>query len=68
MERTAKPIKQEFETYRFSNPKFAATSFEGRVMLDFDTKPVDLARLLGKISACLSRKSPAVAAGEPVER
>lgn len=35
---------------------------------DFDTKPVDLARLLGKISACLSGKSPAVAAGEPVER
>jgi CheY-like chemotaxis protein len=35
---------------------------------DFDTKPVDLARLLGKISACLSGKSPAVGAGGPVER
>jgi len=33
---------------------------------DFDTKPVDLARLLGKISACLPGKSPAAAAGNPV--
>jgi CheY-like chemotaxis protein len=33
---------------------------------DFDTKPVDLARLLGKIDACLSGKSPATAAGRPV--
>jgi len=36
----SKPVEQEFETYRFSNPKFAATSFEGRVMLDFDAKLV----------------------------
>jgi hypothetical protein len=41
MERTAKPIEQEFETYRFSSPKFATTSFEGRVMLDFDAKLVN---------------------------
>lgn len=34
--------------------------------IDFDTKPVDLARLLGKISACLSGKSPAAAAGSSV--
>jgi hypothetical protein len=40
MERTAKPITDEFETYRFSSPKFAATSFEGRVMLDFEAKLV----------------------------
>ena len=40
IERTAKPIEQEFETYRFSNTKYAATSFEGRVMLDFDAKLV----------------------------
>jgi murein tripeptide amidase MpaA len=40
MERIAKPVEQEFETYRFSSPKFAATSFEGRVMLDFDAKLV----------------------------
>jgi CheY-like chemotaxis protein len=32
---------------------------------DFDTKPVDLARLLGKISACLPGKSPVVTAGDP---
>ncbi len=40
MERTGKPIEQEFETYRFSKVKYAATSFEGRVMLDFDAKLV----------------------------
>ena len=40
MERISKPVEQEFETYRFTNPKFAATSFEGRVMLDFDARPV----------------------------
>ena len=40
VERMTKPVEQEFETYRFSNTKFAATSFEGRVMLDFDAKPV----------------------------
>jgi len=40
MERTNKPIEQEFETYRFSGTKFATTSFEGRVMLDFDARPV----------------------------
>jgi len=33
---------------------------------DFDTKPVDLARLLGKISACLPAKSRAPVAGDPV--
>ncbi len=32
---------------------------------DFDTKPVDLARLLAKISACLPEKSPALTAAEP---
>lgn len=40
MERTPKPLHQEFETYRFSNIKFNPTSFEGRVMLNFDTKLV----------------------------
>jgi hypothetical protein len=40
MERTPKTLKQEFETYRFSNIKFNPTSFEGRVMLNFDTKLV----------------------------
>jgi two-component system, cell cycle response regulator DivK len=33
---------------------------------DFDTKPVDLARLLGKISTCLPAKSRAPVAGDPV--
>jgi hypothetical protein len=40
MERTSKPMEQEFETYRFSGTKYATTSFEGRVMLDFDVKLV----------------------------
>ncbi len=36
MERIAKPIAQEFETYRFSGAKFNPTSFEGRVMVSFE--------------------------------
>jgi murein tripeptide amidase MpaA len=40
MERTPKKLEQEFETYRFANIKFNPTSFEGRVMLNFDTKLV----------------------------
>jgi hypothetical protein len=40
MSRLNKPVTEEFETYRFTNPKFAATSFEGRVMLDFDARLV----------------------------
>ena len=36
MERTAKPLEQEFETYRFSGVKFAAAPNEGRVMMNFD--------------------------------
>ncbi len=39
-ERIAKPVTDEFETYRFSSPKFGTTSFEGRVMLDFEAKLV----------------------------
>jgi hypothetical protein len=40
MERTAKPIEQEFETYRFTGRKFAGSPFEGHVMVDFEVKPV----------------------------
>ena len=36
VERTAKPIEQEFETYRLSGIKFATGSLDGRVMVDFD--------------------------------
>ncbi len=36
----ARPVEGEFETYRFTNPKFESTSFEGRVMLNFDAKLV----------------------------
>ena len=38
MERTAKPIEAEFETYRFSNMKFATTPFEGHINVGFDAK------------------------------
>lgn len=40
MERTARPIEQEFETYRFSGTRFAGVPFEGRVMVDCEVKPV----------------------------
>jgi hypothetical protein len=40
MQRTAKPIEQEFETYRFTGTKLAGSPFEGRVMVDFEVKPV----------------------------
>ena len=40
MEKIATPLTQDFETYRFSNVKYAASQFEGRVMVDFDAKLV----------------------------
>jgi len=40
MQKTTKPLEQEFETYRFSNTKYSTTSFEGRVMLNFDVRLV----------------------------
>jgi CheY-like chemotaxis protein len=35
---------------------------------DFDTKPVDLERLLGKINACLRAKGSAAAIGKSARR
>jgi hypothetical protein len=40
MERTAKPVEREFESYRFTGTKFAGSPFEGHVMVDFEAKPV----------------------------
>lgn len=40
VETISKPIAQEFETYRFSNVQFANNQFEGRVMVNFDVRPV----------------------------
>ncbi len=40
IEKTTRPIEQDFETYRFSNVKFATAANEGRVMLNFDSKLV----------------------------
>lgn len=40
MERTTKPVEQEFETYRFSGTKFTTQSFEGRVMVNLDSRVV----------------------------
>ena len=40
MERTAKPVEQKFETYRFSEIKFAARQDESRVPVDFKIRPV----------------------------
>ena len=36
MERTAKPLEQEFETYRFAGTKFAGSAVEGHVAVDFE--------------------------------
>jgi murein tripeptide amidase MpaA len=40
IERTTRALDQAFETYRFSNTKFATSSNEGHVMLNFDTRMV----------------------------
>jgi hypothetical protein len=40
MQKTASAIEQEFETYRFSNIKFAGSSNEGHVAVSFDARPV----------------------------
>jgi hypothetical protein len=40
MEKTSKPLEQEFESYRFANIKFAANSNEGHVAVSFDASPV----------------------------
>jgi murein tripeptide amidase MpaA len=40
MERTAKPIENELETYRFSNIKFGNSSNEGHVSVNFDSRAV----------------------------
>jgi hypothetical protein len=40
MEKTVQPLEREFETYRFDNIKFAASSNEGHVAVSFDARPV----------------------------
>ncbi len=40
MERTAKPIEQVFETYRFSGTRSRGEAMEGHVMLTLDPKLV----------------------------
>jgi hypothetical protein len=40
MERTTKPVEQEFETYRFTATKFAQSSVEGHVAVDFEPRLV----------------------------
>jgi len=40
MERTSKPIDADFETYRFANIKFASSSNEGHVAVNFEARPV----------------------------
>ncbi len=40
MEKISKPQEQEFETYRFSNIKFAGASNEGHVAVTYDARPV----------------------------
>jgi len=40
MERTTKPIEQEFETYRFSKVTFGNGPQEGHIAVNFDVQPV----------------------------
>jgi murein tripeptide amidase MpaA len=40
MERTTKALDQEFETWRFTDVKYGAASFEGGVMVDYAMHPV----------------------------
>ena len=40
MERVAKALDGEFETYRFANIKLAQSSVEGHVAVNFETRPV----------------------------
>ena len=40
MQPLSKPLEREFETYRFTGTKFSTQSFEGRVSLTYDVKPV----------------------------
>jgi hypothetical protein len=40
MERIAKPIENEFETYRFANVKFDTRVNEGHIAVSFDARPV----------------------------
>jgi len=40
MERTTKPLDQEFDTWRFTDVKYAAAAFEGGVMVDYTMHPV----------------------------
>jgi hypothetical protein len=46
MERTTKPIMQEFETYRLSGVKFGPGVFEGRVSVNFETSLVKEKRVI----------------------
>ncbi len=40
MERTTKSLEQEFETWRFTDVKYAPAAFEGGVMVDYILHPV----------------------------
>jgi hypothetical protein len=40
MEKTTKPLDQEFDTWRFTDVKYAAAAFEGGMMVDYTIHPV----------------------------
>jgi hypothetical protein len=40
MERTAKPLEREFETYRFSKVSYSTGPQEGHIAVNFETQPV----------------------------
>ncbi|MCU1322889.1 MAG: putative carboxypeptidase [Acidobacteriaceae bacterium] len=58
MERTPKAMTQEFETWRFTDVKYAAAAFEGGVMVDYVLHPVKEKILVPAGSYWVSLKQP----------
>ena len=44
-QRTKKPMELQIESYRFANPKWASTSFENRIPVNFNSIPIREMRL-----------------------
>ena len=62
-QRLAKPLKIEVESYRFTDVKYAAASFEGRVTLNYKTVPIKETREFpaGSIVISLAQETANVA-------
>jgi len=58
IEKTTKPIEQEFETYRFTEVKFATRADEGHILVDYKLTPVKEKMLFPAGSFYVSMKQP----------